>query len=145
MTYCTHDGVFEWKHFPCYWPFVRGIHRALVKRNFDVFFDLCLKKRLSKQPRCRWFETSLHSLRHHCNDCLYTSLSPMFKEINIACTCCGPNLFWDRAWSHCEAQVTYWLGSPSQTWLGLAQSSIIIRGYPAKRALSAMRKRKHGG
>ena len=22
-----HDDVFKWKHFPCYWPFVRGIHR----------------------------------------------------------------------------------------------------------------------
>ena len=23
-----HDGVIKWKHFPCYWPFVRGIHRS---------------------------------------------------------------------------------------------------------------------
>ena len=26
----THDDVIKWKHFPCYWPFVRGIHRLLV-------------------------------------------------------------------------------------------------------------------
>ena len=25
-----HDDVIKWKHFPCYWPFVRGIHRSLV-------------------------------------------------------------------------------------------------------------------
>ena len=25
-----HDGVIKWKHFPCYWPFVRGIHWASV-------------------------------------------------------------------------------------------------------------------
>ena len=25
-----HDGVIKCKHFPCYWPFVRGIHRAPV-------------------------------------------------------------------------------------------------------------------
>ena len=25
-----HDGVIKWKHFPRYWPFVRGIHRSLV-------------------------------------------------------------------------------------------------------------------
>ena len=25
-----HDGVIKWKHFPCYWPFVRGIHRSPV-------------------------------------------------------------------------------------------------------------------
>ena len=23
----SHDDVIKWKHFPCYWPFVRGIHR----------------------------------------------------------------------------------------------------------------------
>ena len=24
----THDDVIRWKHFPRYWPFVRGIHRS---------------------------------------------------------------------------------------------------------------------
>ena len=26
----THDNVIKWKHFPRYWPFVRGIHRSPV-------------------------------------------------------------------------------------------------------------------
>ena len=26
-----HDDVIKWKHFPCYWPFVRGIHQSSVK------------------------------------------------------------------------------------------------------------------
>ena len=26
----VHDGVIKWKHFPRYWPFVRGIHRSPV-------------------------------------------------------------------------------------------------------------------
>ena len=25
-----HDDVFKWKHFPRYWPSVRGIHRSLM-------------------------------------------------------------------------------------------------------------------
>ena len=25
-----HNDVIKWKHFPCYWPFVRGIHRSPV-------------------------------------------------------------------------------------------------------------------
>ena len=25
-----HDDVIKWKLFPCYWPFVRGIHRSTV-------------------------------------------------------------------------------------------------------------------
>ena len=39
----------------------------LVTRNFDVFFDLCLNKRLSEQSRRRWFETSSWSLWRQCN------------------------------------------------------------------------------
>ena len=27
----THDDVIKWKHFPRYWPSVRGIHRSPVK------------------------------------------------------------------------------------------------------------------
>ena len=29
-TRCSHDDVIRWKHFPRYWPFVRGIHRSPV-------------------------------------------------------------------------------------------------------------------
>ena len=38
-----------------------------MARSFDVFFDLCLNKRLSKQSRCWWFETPSRSLWRHCN------------------------------------------------------------------------------
>ena len=27
---CLHDDVIKWKHFPRYWPFVRGIHPSPV-------------------------------------------------------------------------------------------------------------------
>ena len=26
----VHDGVIKWKPFPCYWPFVQGVHRSSV-------------------------------------------------------------------------------------------------------------------
>ena len=30
-SYCKcHDDIIKWKQFPCYWPFVRGIHRSTV-------------------------------------------------------------------------------------------------------------------
>ena len=58
----THDDVIKWKHFPRYWPFVRGTQRSRwspaqrpVTRSFDVFFDLRSNKRLSKQWRGWWF------------------------------------------------------------------------------------------
>ena len=39
-----------------------------VTRSFDVFFDLCLDKRLSKQSWGWWFETPSWSLWRQCND-----------------------------------------------------------------------------
>ena len=47
---------FKWKRFPRYWPFVRGIivgfrSQKQVRRSFDVFFDLRLNKRLSRQSQ----------------------------------------------------------------------------------------------
>ena len=41
-----------------------------VTRSFDIFFDLCLNKRLSKQSWGWWFETLSCTLWRHCNDCL---------------------------------------------------------------------------
>ena len=29
----VHDDVIKWKHFPRYWPFVRGIHRSTVNSS----------------------------------------------------------------------------------------------------------------
>ena len=30
----SHDDVIKWKHFPRYWPFVRGIHRSPVNSRY---------------------------------------------------------------------------------------------------------------
>ena len=38
-----------------------------VTRSFDVFVDMSLNNRLSKQSRRRWFETPLHSSWRPCN------------------------------------------------------------------------------
>ena len=38
-----------------------------VTRRFDVFVDLCLNKRLSKQSWGWWFQTPSRSLWRHCN------------------------------------------------------------------------------
>ena len=59
----NHDYVIKWKHFPRNWAFVRGIHRSrwiphtkASDASFEVFFDLRLNKRLSKQPWGWWSE-----------------------------------------------------------------------------------------
>ena len=70
-----HDDVINWKHFPRYWPFLRGIHRSPVnsphkgqrRGALKFFFDLRLNQQLSKQWRCRWFETPSRSSWRHWN------------------------------------------------------------------------------
>ena len=83
----------QMKHFPRYWPFVRGIHRPPVNSPhkgqwrgalmhiyrindfwlwlwLDVFFDLCLNKnkRLRKQSWGWLFETLSRPLWRRCNE-----------------------------------------------------------------------------
>ena len=75
LSRVDHDGVIDWKHFPRYWPFVRGIHRSLVnsphkvqwRGALTVFFDVHLYKRLSKLSIRPWFKTPSRSLWCHCN------------------------------------------------------------------------------
>ena len=56
-----------------------------VTRGFDVFFDLLLNKRLSKQSRGWWFETPSFPLWRHCNDGLtsYRDISQRLQFIYI--------------------------------------------------------------
>ena len=60
-----------------------------VTRSFDVFFDLCLNKRLNKQPWGWWFETPSWSLWRQCNAQFFSRvparyLHPAFRTV---CTC----------------------------------------------------------
>ena len=73
-----YDDVIKWKHFPRYWPFVRGIHRLPVNsphkgqwRGVLIFFDLRLNKQLSKRSWGWWFGTPSHALWGHCNELLW--------------------------------------------------------------------------
>ena len=51
-----------------------------VTRSFDVFFDLGLNKRLSKQSWGWWFETPSRSLWRHRNVCLGEVLFPLASD-----------------------------------------------------------------
>ena len=70
-----HDDVIKWKRFPRCWPFVMGNPPVTggfpsqrdSNAGFDVFFNVCLNKRLNKQTRRWWFETPSRSLWRHCN------------------------------------------------------------------------------
>ena len=62
-----------------------------VTRSFDVFFDLRLNKRLSKQSWGWWFETPSWSLWRHGN----VSLFDYWSSINMLCDIC--HCWW---WRH---------------------------------------------
>ena len=60
-----HDDVIKWKHFPRYWPFVRGIHRSPVNsahkgqwRGALMFSLICA--RINGTVNCE-----VGDLRHH--------------------------------------------------------------------------------
>ena len=74
-------------------------HRP-VTRSFDVFFDLRLNKRLSKQSRRRWFETPSRSLWRHCNVVLNSD--PVIR------TAMGSFGF------QCATLVQFWIGETDQ-------------------------------
>ena len=71
----------KWKHLPCCWPFVRGIHRSPVKSPYKGQWCGALMFSLISawtngwvKPRRRWFETPPSPLWRHCNDCCRRNL-----------------------------------------------------------------------
>ena len=84
-TWCYRSGSVTswWRHqmktFSALLALCAGNSPVTVTRSFDIFFDLRLNKRLSKQWRGWWFETPLRSLWRHCNVSVY-SLWPRKKR-----------------------------------------------------------------
>ena len=117
----THDAIWRpymswWRHqmenFPRHWPFVLGNSPASgefpaqrpVTWSFDVFFDLCLNKRLRKQSWGWWFETLSRPLWRHCNVSLnelnfkvphiYAPVSEIHRLASVHCI--TMTLWWAR-------------------------------------------------
>ena len=64
----VHDDVIKWKHFPRYWPFVRGIHWSLVSSPNKGQWCGALMFSLI----CTWTNSWVNNrhagdLRHHCS------------------------------------------------------------------------------
>ena len=72
-----------------------------VTWNFDVFFHLCLNKRLSKQWWGWWFEMPLRSLWRRCNDhkLLATEARVPYCHQSIAPYC-------DHHWTQCRHAIS---------------------------------------
>ena len=67
--------------------------------EFDVFFDLRLNKRLSKQRWGWWFETSSRPLWRHCNEMKKAKWEAFRKDLGV--TKCA----WDKLRSMVAAAI----------------------------------------
>ena len=73
-----------------------------VTQSFDVFFDLCLNKLLSKQSRRWWFQMPLCSLWRHCNDGLVQDCSiSIANALEILESCTKPSIYWLLPYQKC--------------------------------------------
>ena len=63
----NHDDVIKWKHFPRYWPFVRGIHRSPVNSPHKGKWRRVLMLSLICDWINGWINTrEAGDLRRHC-------------------------------------------------------------------------------
>ena len=121
VAHC-HDDVIKWKHFPRYWPFVRGIHRSPVNSPHKgkwrgtlncVFFDLRQNIRLSKW-RGWWFETPSRPLWRHRDAPPWFSTRGVFSSRPILVTSHGVGDH-DQHWIRCLFGT--WSNYMKQHWL----------------------------
>ena len=114
-----------------------------VTRSFDVFFDLRLNKRLSKQSWGWWFETLSHPLWRHSNDYHNKSicvLRNVFYAVHIE----------TKAWSFwfflnvLQGVVVHCLGGHGRTGTMLACYLVRFKNYPANKAIETIRRMRPG-
>ena len=97
-----------------------------VTRSFDVFFHLCLNKRLSKQSWRGWFETPSRSWWCHCNGCQYT------LSTHVVRPCLGHN-------AHCHRIKSWHRNILGVTGPLLGESTVhrrippVTSGFPAQK------------
>ena len=89
-----HDDVIKWKHYSALLALCAGKSLVIgefpsqrpVTRSFDMFFDLCLNKRLIKQSWGWWCETpSQSSCRHYSVKSLLIHYQTDWPYLDITC------------------------------------------------------------
>ena len=82
----THDDVIKWKHFPRYWPFVRGIHGSPVNSPHKGQWRGALKFSLIRARINGWVNNreagDLRRHQAHCDVIVMLSLSNLQCYIN---------------------------------------------------------------
>ena len=88
----AHDDVIKWKHFPRYWPFVRGIHRSPVNSPHKgqwrraLMFSLICVWRNGWVNNCEAGYLTRYRAHYHVTvmhwvfEVFYKNLSPFIKQ-----------------------------------------------------------------
>ena len=89
-----------------------------VTRSFDVFFDLCLNKWLSKQSLGWWFETPSRPLWCHCNVCHFLWRCHDMEIFHILLALCAGNqpLWWCHDMKSLSTLLAFCAGNPPLWW-----------------------------
>ena len=104
-----------------------------VTRSFDIFFDLHLNKRLSKQSRCRWFETLSRSSWYHWNVWRYFDFKLNSTTNLIPCVKWLTSQHWVRFWPGAYSTI-----SISDKYTTVRYDNAVIMGTMASQITSLM-------
>ena len=116
-----------------------GNSPGTVTRSFDVFFDLCLNKQLSKQSRRRWFETPSHFSWRHCNEklgflfCIAIYLRDNKLGWRVTACTTADSRFAPSQWEtalRCY-NVSHWLGASPESALYMYSTVPAFRCHPS--------------
>ena len=126
----NHDDVIKWKHYPRYWPFVRGIHRSPVNFTHKGQWRRALMFTLI----CVWINGCVNNreagyLRRYCTHYGVTVMSWRLKSLTH-------RVFFQqlieakatkKGKHHSFALLDFWVGNPSVT--GGFSSQMDINGW----------------
>ena len=96
-----------------------------VTRSFDVFFDLRLDKRFSKQSWGWWFETLSRPLWRHCNEIWVVLVAHALNVIWI-----WQAIYHGTHSSRLSTLVHVLIWRPGKKWLVIAYHTIALKHHP---------------
>ena len=94
-----------------------------VTRSFDIFFDLCLNKRLSKQSWGWWFETLSRPLWRQCSDLANTHPARQRRILNML----APTFMYILR--ECNANAETWC---SNCLIAAGQDDLVSPGWESR-------------
>ena len=108
VSQMIHDDVIKWKHFPRYWPFVRGIHRSPVNSPHKGQGRRALMFSLI----CAWINAWVNNReaddlrRHHTHyDVIVMWIGKIIHNMRVMMFWCFDCIFWVKIFTSCHKCV----------------------------------------